>query len=245
MMTKNIISKFLLSIVASTTITAHASDVSSYLAKKTDKQFDSIIQKAYKSDSGRDSVYSDIQSSVNSESSPQAVSNANELLINVTSMVFPQFSGYWDNVATWSNVPIYQNHDLYDMERQSLPKDSKMGLDKVSIPDHKGNFAFADGNRVSTTPYGTTEFLMSRGYPGVGPDGMPIQLCRFFSSKYAPYVEISYSDAKALFPIIRGARYEVSCLSANLSYDYWKSRKNDFFNNFGDIVKPPVTLQHF
>jgi hypothetical protein len=244
-MKKTLITNIFLSALASTALTANASDVSSYLNKKTDKAFDSIIQEAYKSDSGRDEVYKDIQASVSPESSPQAVSSANELLINVTSMIFPQFAGYWDNVATWSNVPVYQNHDLYDMERQSLPRDIHMSTQKVNLRDHSGNFAFVDGSKISTTPYGSTEFLMTRGYPGIGPDGMPIQLCRFFTSKYAPYVEISYSDAKALYPLIHGAGYSASCLSASLSYDYWKSRKQDFFNNFGDAIRPQNTIQHF
>lgn len=235
----------LLAIACAAATSTQASDVSNYLNKKTDSGFNSVLQKAYKSDSGRDSVYSDIQASVNEASTAQEVSDANELLINITSMVFPQFAGYWDNVATWNHVPVYQNHNLYDMERQSLPKDIKVPGSPVSIPDHSGKFSFVDANMMSTTPYGSTEFLMNGGYPGVGPDGMPIQLCRFFPSKYAPYVEISLSDAKALFPILQGNRYDRSCLSSSITKGYWIERKKDFFNNFGDIIDPPRTIQHF
>ncbi|MFK4132122.1 hypothetical protein ACI2KR_07465 [Pseudomonas luteola] len=221
-----------------------ASSVSSFLEKRNSADYDSIMQKAYKSDSGRSSVYNEIQKYVTPISSPQEVSNANELLINITSMLFPQFAGYWDNVATWNNIPVYQNHDLYDLDRMSLPKDIHFVGTPVQVPGEK-NLTFENGRMLSTSPYGTTEYLMNAGYPGIGPDGKPIVLCRLIRSKYAPYIELSFSDAKSLFPVLNGSRVQDACLPQELTQDYWKGRVKDFNNRFGDIIEPQRTLEHY
>lgn len=220
--------------------------ISQYLSQKTDAGFNSIINSAYASDKGREKFYSGISEYIKKHQDAESVSKANELSINVTSMLFPQFAGYWDNVATWNNIPVYQNHDLYDMDRHSLPKNYELSKTPValgSIDDAK----FVDGSRSSirTSPYGRTEMLMGQGYPGVGPDGAPIRLCRLYPSTFAPYVEIANYDAKALMPILGSGSVNALCLPESLTKDYWIGRKADFFNNFGYTITPEKTLQSY
>lgn len=226
---------------------ASANDVDSFLSRKTDAGFQTIIASAYKSDQGRQQFYNDIASYAERHDNPQDVSRANELLINVTSMLFPQFAGYWDNVAMWQNIPIYQNHDLYDMDRISLPKRMEFPKTKISFIDDGNSYAMVNGNMngLSHSPYGRSETLMKNGHPGIGTDGEPVQICRLIQSKNAPYVELSYSDARSLYPIIGKGNQATDCLTQSLTHDYWQARRADFFNNFGDIINPPRTLEQF
>lgn len=217
--------------------------VDSYLEKKTDKGFNEIIDDAYSSDKGRQNFYKSIQNYISSHPDRTSVANANELAINVTSMLFPQFAGYWDNVATWNEIPVYQNHDLFDMDRYSLPKKIDMG--KSSLSNDGTKFVNGAKNSISTTPYARTEILMSQGHPGVGPDGESIRLCRLYNSAFAPYVEIANYDAKSLFPLIGSGTVASLCMPESLTRDYWTGRKADFFNNFGDSIQPEKTLQSY
>ena len=138
-----------------TSAIANANEVDSFLSKKTDAGFQAIIASAYKSDQGRQNFYADIASYVQSHDRPQDVSKANELLINVTSMIFPQFAGYWDNVAMWQNVPVYQNHDLYDMDRISLPKRMEFPKTKIQFINDGNSYAMVNGNMngLSHSPF--------------------------------------------------------------------------------------------
>lgn len=217
--------------------------ISSYIDHKTDSGFKKIADTAYASDKGRESFYAGIREYIEKNTDSDSVAKANELSINVTSMIFPQFAGYWDNVATWNNVPVYQNHDLYDMDRYSLPKKYELSKNLINQPD----IYLVDGSRslIQTSPFGKTESLMSQGLPGVGPDGAAIKLCRLYKSTYAPYVEIADYDAKALMPLIGSGTVSALCLPESLTRDYWIGRKSDFFNNFGDSIKPPKNLQSY
>lgn len=218
------------------------SSVNDYLKTKTEKGFENIFNAAYKSDKGREKFYRDIKLYIEKHPDPESIAKANELSVNITSMLFPQFSGYWDNIATWDNKLIYQNHDLYDMDRTSLPKDVEF---RKSTSD--SNMFFIDGSKssISASPYGRTESLMSQGYPGVGPDGAEILICKLYDTPYSPYVEIAAHDAKALFPIIGSGSINKLCLSATNTSTYWQSRKSDFFNAFGEIIRPETTLQWY
>lgn len=153
-------------------------------------------------------------------------------------MHHPGMTGYWDRKVKFGDAMIYQNHKLYDMERQKY-----FAVDLADIPV-KHTIQKSGDTRTARGGERTTSGLrLSQGRPALDPNGDEIVICRLVEDSRAPYYELAKIDAIRLLKITKsGMTLEEACLDNSLIRQYQATRKGDFIDKMGDKTYPPTTL---
>lgn len=128
-----------------------------------------------------------------------------------------------------SQSVAYQQDSLVDLERTMAVN--------VTIPttiDEGYGYAVYDTERGPLRVPATSKSLMAQGYAPIGPDNVPVLLCKLGFGNQAPYIELSKTQ-QIRFQESTGLRFSI-CLAGGDAQVYWKTRYSDFMDSYHDIT---------
>jgi hypothetical protein len=154
-----------------------------------------------------------------------------EVGINMLRWLEPARGFDWKSGARLpgATAVVYQQDSLVDLDRTMAVN--------VAIPttvDNGYGYAIYDTARAPSRVPATSRSLLAQGYAPIGPDNIPVQVCKLGAGSQAPFVEISQTQ-RIRFQSETGLSWS-ACLGADQTRTYWKSRYSDFVDSYYDIT---------
>ncbi|WP_425263734.1 hypothetical protein [Vibrio owensii] len=148
-------------------------------------------------------------------SNPELTRQVEATLINIMTVDNEQLrNAYWSNQLGYEGTVVHQRNELINTDRVNVIGTSK---------DNK--------------PYINRHALLE-GIAPIGLDGKPVEVCRLIQTKSAAYFEMSFSDVQDFLNDSKSPMSkEESCLTKNLSSNYWKARYSTLIDKDGDYIK--------
>ena len=131
--------------------------------------------------------------------------------------------------APGSTVAVYQQDSLVNLDRTMA-----VNVTSPITVDQGYGYRIYDTERGPARVPATSKTLMLQGYAPIGPDNIPVQICRIGLGSQAPYVELSQTQ-RIRFQGETGLSFS-TCLSGSQAQAYWKSRYSDFMDSYYDIT---------
>lgn len=161
-----------------------------------------------------------------------------ELMLHMMSAKRPITTLYWDTKKLVGDQLFFQNHELINLQSVGL-RNLQIHVERIG-----GNLV-ATQNPEKSLPgeIGISEDRMKSGIAPIGPDGLPVLLCRLFSDLDTPYFEMAYTDASAFINESHsGLNVGNACIVGEQASAYWKDRVTDFVTEKGDKNNPAYDL---
>ena len=131
--------------------------------------------------------------------------------------------------APGASEVIYQQDSLVDLERAMAVNVTS----PISVDEGYGYQVYDPLKGKARIP-GISRSLLAQGYAPIGPDNIPVQVCRIGMGSQAPFVELSQTQ-RLRFQVATGLKFTV-CLNGGQAQTYWKSRYADFMDSYHDIT---------
>jgi len=154
-----------------------------------------------------------------------------EVGLNMLRWLEPSRSFDWKNgvrVPGYGQV-VYQQDSLVDLDRTMA-----VNVSFTTVQDQGRGYTLYDTQRGPSRIPATSKSLLRQGYAPIGPDNVPVWVCRMGLGSQAPYVELSQTQ-KVRFAEETGLVFS-SCLNGAPAQVYWKDRYSDFFDSYYDMT---------
>lgn len=169
----------------------------------------------------RQKVFAEYQEGMSRMPSVSEYDESEGNLIRLIGKAYPGMASYWVDAIYFNDVRIIQSDKIIDLARVHI-KPFEMGAKQT-----ENGFFYSTDEADHATPVTAenSHERMKKGLAPIGPDGLPILLCRLNDDPRGSYFEVTHREAvRLLNALSSGMSLERACLTDEIFGDYWKSR---------------------
>lgn len=169
----------------------------------------------------RQHIFSKYQSDMVLLNGEEHYAEAEANLVRMIISAYPNMNGYWNNVQIHDGLSVVQSDRIIDLNRVFIEV-FEMGAYQGEEADY---LSVKEEHHASKASGYNSHERMRMGLSPVGPDGLPVLLCRLNDDPRASYFELNHHLAgRLLNAIASNMTISRACLTDEIMGRYWEKR---------------------